>query len=73
MTRRQLLLIAAPVLALTILVAGLSPALAADPPNFTGTWVLNTDKGENLEDDARFFLRLHGQDHAPQGHLRPGW
>ena len=48
MTRRQLPLIAAPVLALILLVAGLAPVLAADPPSFAGTWVLNTDKGENL-------------------------
>mgnify|MGYP001199803455 CR=1 FL=1 len=48
MTRRQLPLITAPVLALLLLVAGLAPALAADPPSFAGTWVLNTDKGENL-------------------------
>ena len=48
MTRRQLSLLAAPLLALLLGAAGLSPALAADPPNFSGTWVLNTDKGENL-------------------------
>jgi hypothetical protein len=48
MTRRQLPLLAAPLLAILIMAAGLAPALAADPPNFSGTWVLNTDKGENL-------------------------
>jgi hypothetical protein len=48
MTRRQLPLLAAPLLAILLMAAGLTPALAADPPNFSGTWVLNTDKGENL-------------------------
>lgn len=48
MTRRQLPLIAAPVLAILLMLAGLPPALAADAPNFSGTWVLNTKKGENL-------------------------
>jgi hypothetical protein len=48
MTRRHLTIIAAPLFTLLLIVAGLSPALAADPPNFAGTWVLNTDKGENL-------------------------
>jgi hypothetical protein len=48
MTRRQLSLIAAPFFAILLIVAGLAPALAADPPGFAGTWVLNTDKGENL-------------------------
>lgn len=48
MTRRQLPLTAAPLLALLLLVAGLAPALAAGPPDFSGTWVLNTAKGKNL-------------------------
>ena len=48
MNRRQLSLTAAPALALVLLFAGLVPALAADPPSFAGTWVLNTKKGENL-------------------------
>jgi len=48
MNRRQLLLTAAPALALVLLFAGLVPALAADPPSFAGTWVLNSKKGENL-------------------------
>ena len=48
MNRRQLSLTAAPVLALLLLFTGLAPALAADPPSFAGTWVLNTKKGENL-------------------------
>ena len=48
MTRRHLTIIAAPLFTLLLIVAGLPPALAADPPNFAGTWLLNTDKGENL-------------------------
>ena len=48
MIRRQLKSIAAPLLALLLLVAGFAPALAADPPNFAGAWVFNPDKGENL-------------------------
>lgn len=48
MTRRQRPLIATPVLALLLLFGSLPSALAADPPSFAGTWVLNTDKGENL-------------------------
>jgi len=37
-------------IALPVLLAALAgaPALAADPPSFAGTWVLNTKKGENL-------------------------
>lgn len=37
----------APVLAL-LLFTVFGPALAAGPPSFAGTWVLNTKKGENL-------------------------
>jgi len=48
MTRRQLRLTAAPLLALLYICAGLAPALAADPPDFSGNWVLNTQKGQNL-------------------------
>jgi hypothetical protein len=48
MSRRQLTFSAAPLLALLFLVAGPAPAFAANPPSFSGTWVLNTDKGENL-------------------------
>jgi hypothetical protein len=48
MTRRQRPLLAVPLFAILLMAAGLSPALAADPPNFSGTWVLNTEKGENL-------------------------
>ncbi len=48
MIGRKLPLIAAPVLALLLLFTGLTPALAAEPPSFAGTWVLNTKKGENL-------------------------
>ncbi|MEZ5565885.1 MAG: hypothetical protein R3F24_10380 [Gammaproteobacteria bacterium] len=36
-----------PGLALALMVVS-GAALAADVPNFSGTWVLNTDKGENL-------------------------
>lgn len=45
MTRNAL---AATALAALLLATGLQPALAADPPSFAGTWVLNTKKGENL-------------------------
>jgi hypothetical protein len=45
---RPLTFTAAPLFALLLVVAGLAPAFAADPPSFSGTWVLNTDKGENL-------------------------
>lgn len=38
----------APLLALLALLASTGLAVAADPPGFAGTWVLNTDKGENL-------------------------
>lgn len=48
MTRRHLAFIAAPMLALLLVFTGLTPALAADPPSFAGTWALNTKKGENL-------------------------
>lgn len=48
MNRRHLSLTAAPALALLLLFTGVAPALAADPPSFAGTWVLNTKKGENL-------------------------
>lgn len=48
MTRPQLTIFAAPLFSLLLVIGGLSPALAAEPPNFSGTWVLNTDKGENL-------------------------
>jgi hypothetical protein len=48
MNRPLLSLATAPVLALLLLFGGLLPALAADPPSFAGTWVLNTKKGENL-------------------------
>ena len=47
MTRRALHVFAAPLLAL-LFAGGLTTALAANPPGFAGTWVLNTDKGENL-------------------------
>jgi hypothetical protein len=40
--------LAATALATLLLATGLEPALAADPPSFAGTWVLNTKKGENL-------------------------
>lgn len=48
MNRRQLSFAAAPALALLLLFTGLAPAIAAGPPSFAGTWVLNTKKGENL-------------------------
>lgn len=48
MTRRHPPLIAVPLLALFLSFTGLAPAFAADPPGFSGTWVLNTKKGENL-------------------------
>lgn len=35
-------------LALALACASLMPAMAANPPDFSGTWVLNTKKGENL-------------------------
>ena len=34
--------------ALLFLISGPQLLLAADPPSFAGTWVLNTKKGENL-------------------------
>lgn len=33
---------------LVLLLGAVGPAIAADPPSFAGTWVLNTKKGENL-------------------------
>lgn len=48
MTRRLLKTAAAPLMALVLAITGLSPALAAGPTDFSGTWVLNTKKGENL-------------------------
>lgn len=48
MIRRQPPLIAVPLLTLLLAFTGLSPAFAAEPPSFAGTWVLNTKKGENL-------------------------
>lgn len=48
MTPRHLQLATAPLLALFLIFSGLTSALAADPPSFAGTWVLNTKKGENL-------------------------
>ncbi|MBL8201079.1 MAG: hypothetical protein JNK40_08925 [Chromatiales bacterium] len=48
MNRRTLHLITTPALAVLLLVTGLAPVFAADPPSFAGTWVLNTKKGENL-------------------------
>ena len=47
MTRQVLRVFSAPLLAL-LFAAGLTTAPAADLPSFAGTWVLNTDKGENL-------------------------
>ena len=47
MTRPAFQIFAAPLLAL-LLGGGPQTALAAAPPSFAGTWVLNTDKGENL-------------------------
>ncbi len=38
----------APLIAVLAILANPGLALAADPPDFAGTWVLNTDKGENL-------------------------
>jgi len=48
MHARQLSRTVAPALALFLLITGIGPAMAADPPSFAGTWVLNTKKGENL-------------------------
>lgn len=48
MISRPLHLIAVPALAVLLLMGGLVPAVAADPPALAGTWVLNTKKGENL-------------------------
>jgi hypothetical protein len=38
----------APLLAVLTLIAAPTLSLAAENPSFAGTWVLNTDKGENL-------------------------
>jgi len=48
MTRLHAYRILAPLVAVLAILSGPGLAQAADPPDFSGTWVLNTDKGENL-------------------------
>lgn len=48
MTSRHLQLLALLSCVILPFAAGIAPAIAAGPPSFAGTWVLNTKKGENL-------------------------
>ena len=48
MTSLQLRRACAPLLAVVLACSGMAPVLAANLPDFSGTWVLNAKKGENL-------------------------